>query len=146
MVHRLLGLGAWRTLQNARGERPVDVAVRTGHLALVPVLEPDLHRTVPHGILLRIQALFHDVILGRAAEYVDEHALRLPELEPLLEMDQPSVWFPVPGMYGGFSYSLAEAGVGAKLVVESWCRVVDGSGQRHEISSAGARLVAEGFV
>ena len=34
----------------------------------------------------------------------------------------------------------------AKLVAESWCRVVGGSGQRHEITPAGSRLVEEGFV
>lgn len=28
VVHRLIEMGAWRTLQNARGERPVDVAER----------------------------------------------------------------------------------------------------------------------
>jgi hypothetical protein len=49
-------------------------------------------------------------------------------------------------MYGGFSYRLGAAGVEAKLVSESWCRVAEGSGQRHEITSAGSRLVAEGFV
>jgi len=56
------------------------------------------------------------------------------------------MWFPVPGMYGGFSYRLVSIGVDAKLVSESWCRVVDGSGQRHEITSEGGRLVEEGFV
>jgi hypothetical protein len=49
-------------------------------------------------------------------------------------------------MYGGFSYRLESVGVEAKLVSESWCRVVGGSGQRHEITSAGSQLVEEGFV
>src|SRR5687767_13762213 len=31
VIRKLLELGAWRTLQNARGERPVDVAERMGH-------------------------------------------------------------------------------------------------------------------
>jgi hypothetical protein len=56
------------------------------------------------------------------------------------------MWFPVPGMYGGFSYHLETTGVDAKLVVESWSRVVCGSGQRHEITSEGSRLVEEKFV
>jgi len=72
--------------------------------------------------------------------------LRLPELEVLLELDRPQMWFPVPGMYGGFSYWLESTGADAKLVSESWSRVVGGSGQRHEITSAGSRLVEEGFV
>ena len=56
------------------------------------------------------------------------------------------MWFAVPGMYGGFSYGFESFGVDAKLIAESWCRVVGGSGQRHEITSEGSRLLDEGFV
>mgnify|MGYP000856158364 CR=1 FL=1 len=146
VVHRLIDLGAWRTLQNARGERPVDVAERRGHNHLREVLEPVLKHRIPHGVLLRIQFHFHEVIRGRINRELPDHGLRLPELEPLLELDRPQMWFPVPGMYGGFSYRLESAGVEAKLLSESWCRVVDGSGQRHEITSEDSRLVEEGFV
>lgn len=146
VVRQLLELGAWRTLQNARGERPVDVAERSGHHNLRHTLEPVFKHRVPLGVLLKIQSHFHDVIRGRASDFVKEHALRLPELEPLLELETPKVWFAVPGMYGGFSYSLESFGVEAKLVAESWCRIAGGSGQRHEITSEGSRLVEEGFV
>jgi len=146
VVQRLIGMLAWRTLQNARGERPVDVAEREGHGHLLGVLAPAHKHHVPLGVLLKLQAHFHAVIRSRAEELVNEHRLRLPELEPLLELEQPQMWFPVPGMYGGFSYRLEVVGVEAKLVSESWCRVVDGSGQRHEITSTGSRRVAEGFV
>lgn len=146
VVNRLIEMGAWRTLQNARGERPVDVAERKGHQHLREVLEPVLKHRVPLGVLLKIQSHFHEVIRGRIDEPLPDHGLRLPELEPLLELDCPKMWFPVPGMYGGFSYRLASIGVDAKLVAESWCRVVGGSGQRHEITSECGRLVEEGFV
>jgi hypothetical protein len=146
VAQRLIGMLAWRTLQNARGERPVDVAERHGHRHLLGVLAPDLKRFVPAGVLLKIQSHFHAVIRERIDGQLPGHGLRLPELEPLLELDRPHMWFPVPGMYGGFSYRLESSGVEAKLVSESWCRVVDGSGQRHEITSAGSQLVEEGFV
>lgn len=150
VVQELVDLGAWRTLQNARGERPVDVAERRGHRRLRGILEPQFRRHVPNGVLLRIQAHFHEVILGRAADEVRRWGLRLPDLEPLLELERqdPSlpVWFAVPGMYGGFAYHLRSDGVEAVLVSESWCRVVEGSGQRHEITSSGSRLAEEGFV
>jgi len=45
-------------------------------------------------------------------------------------------------MYGGFSYHLRRE----ELIVESWMRIVGGSGQRHVITEHGARLVDEGFV
>ncbi len=146
VVQRLIELGAWRTLRNARGERPVDVAERTGHPHLREVLMPVLKHHVPLGVLLKMQSHFHGVIRGRIDRPLPDHGLRLPELEPLLELERPQMWFPVPGMCGGFSYSLQAVGVQAKLVSESWCRVADGSGQRHEVTSEGSRLVEEGFV
>lgn len=146
VAQRLIGMGAWRTLQNARGERPVDVAEWCGHRHLLGVLAPGHKHHVPIGVLLKIQANFHAVVRGRIDRPLSDHGLRLPELEPLLELERPQMWFPVPGMYGGFSYRLESAGVGAKLVSKSWCRVVSGSGQRHEITSAGSQLVEEGFV
>lgn len=146
VVGKLLELGAWRTLQNARGERPLDLARTRGHAHLDAALVPEVQHDVPGGVLLRIQAEFHAVIRGRLDGPLPGLVLRLPELEPLLELDHPRMWFPVPGMYGGFSYWLERTGVQAKLVCESWCRVEGGSGQRHEITSAGRELVAEGFV
>src|SRR6266699_2274427 len=103
-------------------------------------------RQIPEETLRAIERPFHEVIRERAAELVDRHGLPLPELAPLLESGQPKAWFPVPGMYGGFSYWLEGDCEQARLVTESWSRVVDGSGQRHEVTAAGFKLLAEGFV
>jgi hypothetical protein len=146
VVARLIRIGAWRTLQNARGERALDVAQRQGHSHLLHALSPEMKRRVPLGVLLKIQQHFHAVIRERADELKTEHGLRLPELEPLLEFDRIQIWFPIPGMYGGFAYKLETEGVEAKIVTKSWSRVIEGSGQRHEITSAGSRLVDEGLV
>jgi hypothetical protein len=146
VAERLIAMGAWRTLQNARGERPLDVAIRRGHQHLFEILTPIQKHYVPTGVLLKIQQYFHDEIRRRIDRMKLENNLRLPELEPLLELDDPHMWFPVPGMYGGFSYRINVAGVEAKLISESWCRVVGGSGQRHMVTSAGSELVEEGFV
>ena len=48
------------------------------------------------------------------------------------------MWFPVPGMYGGFSYWLEGKGTNVKLISDSWCRIVKGSEQRYEITSKGS--------
>jgi hypothetical protein len=146
VVERLLVLGAWKTLRNANGERPVDVARRKGHGHLLSILEPVFKRDVPRDVLRKLQENLHAVIRKRAAGLVREHALRLPELEPLLELDEPRMWFPVPEMFGGFDYRLERAGVEPLLVAKSFCRVVGGSGQLHEITASGSRLVEEGFV
>lgn len=148
VLEELVGLGAWRMLQNARGERPVDVAERCGHARAAEALRPVLHRRIPAGVLATMQAHFHAVICGRADDLVRRAGLRLPELGPLLELPVASdpTWFAVPGMAGGFAYDLRADGVEAVLVSKSWCRVVEGSGQHHEITSAGSRLIDEGFV
>jgi hypothetical protein len=111
--------------------------------------EPDrsrVMRQIPEETLRAIERHFHAVIRERAAELVDRHGVPLPELAPLLESGEPKAWFPVPGMYGGFSYWLEGDGEQAKLITESWCRVVGGSGQRHEVTAGGFTLVDEGFV
>ena len=146
IVERLVEIGAWRGLRNARGERPVDVATRMGHTHLTDPLTPVIRTVVQPEALAAIQFHLHTVIRQRAADLVDEHALRLPELEFLMELDDPAFWFPVPGMYGGFNCRLDHGASGVILVAESWCRVVGGSGQRHEITPSGAVLVDEGFV
>ena len=96
--------------------------------------------------LKAIERNFHDVIRSRAAALVQEHNLTLPDLTELVRAHEPKAWFPVPGMYGGFSYWFEGEGPEARLVVESWCRVFGGSGQRHVITAEGSKLVEEGFV
>ncbi len=144
VVKGLLERGAWRTLRTARGERAVDVAQRRGHRALLDVLAPVLRHAVPVEDLAAIQTHFHRVICGRAAEQVANEALRLPELEPLVELDTQA-WFAIPGMYGGFKYWLEARGDDWSLVTESWRRLVDGSEQRHRISTRGVVLERDGF-
>jgi hypothetical protein len=100
---------------------------------------------VDQDTLSAIQHNFHAVIRGRAADLIDEHCLKLPELTPLLTSAERKAWFQVPGMAGGFSYWLEGEGEQTKLITESWSRVVWGSEQRHEVTAQGSRLVDAGF-
>ncbi|MFD4468564.1 hypothetical protein ACFWPA_09775 [Rhodococcus sp. NPDC058505] len=143
VIRELVARGGWRTLENARGERPVDVAVGRGHSAATAELEPHLACVVPHGVLLKIQQHLHAVIRREVAELVDRHTLRLPELQPILEADRNTrFFFQVPGMYGGFFYSLGEEGVAAKLAAIASSR--QGGSRYYEITSAGSEVVGEG--
>jgi hypothetical protein len=101
---------------------------------------------IPESTLLAIQERFHALIRHRNVHTKGISTLKLPELKSLLTADERKAWFPVPGMYGGFSYWLEGDDAEAKLVSESWCRVVGGSGQRHEITSDETKLLDEGFV
>lgn len=145
VVEELVQLGAWRTLRTAARERPVDIAARLRHDHLIEALTPVIRRNVPLDALAAVQTHFQEVINGRVTHLPSPHGLRLPELEPLLEMKESRMWFPVPQMYGGFSYWLARVGSDPLLVSESWCRVVGGSGQRHEVTARGSSLVARGI-
>ena len=123
VVHRLIGMGAWRTLRTRRGEQPVDIARRRGHGRLIPVLAPVYRRhDIPLDALNRLHGRFHALI----REYPEgrQRCLRLPELEPLLEMGRESVYFEVPGMFGGFVYWLKEDETVPRLVVERFSRVL----------------------
>ena len=142
VVRKLLTYRPWLTLRNARGDRPVDIALRGGHTHLTGLLLPVITTPLPTDTLMALQRHLHELIRERAAHLVDEQALRLPELDVLTELAVPDVWFDVPGMYGGFHFVLK----GDELDVSSWCRVVGGSGQRHRITREGCFLVEEGFV
>ncbi len=141
IVLRLVELGAWRTLRTAEGERALDIADRLGHRHLAGALRPVARRPVPDETLTALERHLHALIRERAGALVEAHKLRLPELEPLTEVTDPTFWFPVPGMYGGFSYTLSHD----ELIVESWCRVVGGSGQTHRVTVNGVELVRDGW-
>lgn len=101
----------------------------------------------PAATIRAIQAHFQAVIRGRAAVLVDKHKLKLPTLViPVARSADDRSWFPIPGMCGGFSYWFEGDGEPITLLTESWCRVARGSGERHEITAAGSRLVDEGFA
>ena len=79
VARELVDRGAWRGLRTASGERPLDIALRSGHESLREVLTPTRVLDVPDEELRAIQDHFHDLIRGRVAELVEEHQLRLPE-------------------------------------------------------------------
>jgi hypothetical protein len=69
--------------------------------------------------------LFHGLIRSRAREGGIPIPRDLPDLDDLVLDDPEPKWFPVPGMYGGFSYQLQAGGNELQLVAESWTPVVD---------------------
>ena len=105
-------------------------------------------QTLSSDDLQSIENHFHDVIHGRVGhlQSVANHEINLPVLAELINSPQRTrAWFRVPGMYGGFRYWFEWQGDHAKLVSISSSRVAGRSGQRHEITVEGCKLVAEGF-
>ena len=150
VVESLLAKGALRTVRAHDGRTPYDVAASRGHQHLLSALTPPPSPLTPERIAALDTGLA-SVIDGRlmlpggiAESYGRplRQCLRYPHVEALHEPEGERVWFPVPEMYGGFSVRLMRG----YLYVESWIRVVGGSGQAHVITHEGVVLVEEGFV
>jgi hypothetical protein len=101
---------------------------------------------IPEATLTAIERQFHALIRERAGDLITEHSIDLPSLAGPRPSRKKPTWFPIPGMYGGFNYWWEGRGSHAMLIAESWCRIVSGSGQRHQITADGTRLLEEGFV
>jgi len=92
------------------------------------------------GDLERLRAQLHRLVEHRC----NEAGLPVPEVPPLtvpLPTAENQGWLPVAGMYGGFAYW--DVGDGCSLMVESWSRVIQGSGQRHLVKVIGCELLAD---
>ncbi|WP_205879368.1 ankyrin repeat domain-containing protein [Leucobacter triazinivorans] len=141
VVDELIRRGAWRSLRNAEGDRPIVIALKRNHQHLADALTV---RDLSDNQLRKFAAWDKHL-----SELIQE---RTESLEPVKIRPIPSeiialetldnLYFGYPGMYGGFSMSIFKG----RLLVESWSRVVDGSGQAHVITESGCVLVEEGFV
>lgn len=96
--------------------------------------------------LARVQAHLHDLIRSRAGAAVSEGGLSLPVLQTDVGTQDDPLWFAIEGMHGGFKYWWDSSAKRLRLMTESWSRVVAGSGQLHEVTATGARLLGQGFV
>lgn len=144
VVKRLLAFGAWRTLRTADGETAADIAAARGNDHLSALLVPELLRETSEATIAQLECQLQAVIYGRVFDLCREHRIRTPQVGPLLEYPAAVMWCPIPGMYGGFSITFAPDA--DELIVESWCRVVGGSGERHRVRPDGFELVEKGFV
>lgn len=89
---------------------------------------------------------FHALIRSRLEELGLPLPKELPHIEGLRATKKNPAWLDVDGMYGGFSYFFLSRKAPAKLIVESWSRIIGGSGQRHLVTSSATDLVEAGFV
>ena len=141
VAERLLRAGAWRSLRTADGDRPIDIARKRGHhhlletLAVRDVSASDQRRFVAWDSYLA------DLIAERT-RHVEPVRFRPVPTELLVMEQMDTLWVSYPGMYGGFNLSVHRD----RLFVESWSRVVGGSGQAHIITENGCVLVEEGFA
>lgn len=139
VINQLLRMGAWRTLRNFAGDRPVDIAAERSHPTwLLQLLKPEVRVPIEPSALAALERHFHAAIRARAGSHVREFQLRLPQLQPLTEFPLgQSVTFVVPGMFGAFSYSLERGGDEPILNARNWSRMDGGPDQRQVVTRSG---------
>jgi hypothetical protein len=138
VVRRLLTYGAWLTMRSARGDRPLDIALRGGHTHLTGSLLPVVHHPLPTDLHTVLQRRLHEVIRMVAGNYADD--MRLPELDVLTELARPRVNLGVPGLGASVEVELK----GDELEVLTWSRFVEGSEETRRISAKGTELISSG--
>lgn len=100
-----------------------DIALRKGYDDLIPILKPKPHHIIPSNSLEKLEKNVHNLMQGLARDKVSnptifhpitqettthattqilKHAIRLPQLSVMTEMNTstPSLWIPIPTMYG----------------------------------------------
>jgi hypothetical protein len=107
---------------------------------------PQVAEPTAAGDMGRIERHFHELIRSRAGDRLGPLGSSLPRLTPTSGTEDEPAWFPVEGIDGGFKYWWDPSAPGLRLMSESWSRQAAGSGQLHEVTPAGARLLAEGFI
>ncbi len=158
----LIRRGALKSLTDARGRtaydircerdlkanHPKDIAAqqRKSLVLRTRYLKPPPSPLVPYAIRAldwHLAEVIDSRICGVLYDGRDpQRVLRYPPVGILHEVPGQRIWFPVPGMYGGFDITLVQD----YLDVKSWSRVVGGSGQAHVVTKEGAILTDEGFV
>lgn len=141
VVEQLTQRGAWRSLRNADGDLPVDIAEKRGHHHL---LDPLGVRATGDYEQRKYAAWDRHLaeLIAERTQMLDPVMFRQVPTEVIALEQLESLWFGYPGMYGGFGMSIHRD----RLFVESWSRVVGGSGQAHVITEGGCVLVEEGFI
>jgi hypothetical protein len=155
----LIRLGALRTLTDSHGRTPYKVRLdrdrdasttkaallQNKTLALRSLLRPTPSLLTPE----RTRALskhLGECIDGRVRGLYPGRnprtVLRYPPVEILEELAGHRVFFPVPGMFGGFEIVLRHG----YLEVKSWNSTVAGSGQTHLITHEGVIRVDDGYL
>ncbi|MDZ4269342.1 MAG: ankyrin repeat domain-containing protein [Mycobacterium sp.] len=144
VAEELVRRGALRSLTDAKGRTPHDVLVQRhgwradGERQIKPPPSP-----WPRSVVRATDTHLGEVIDSRLRALLDDPraVLRYPSVEVLHELPGHNLWFPVPGMRGGFRITLQGNGV----AVRSSSEVSGRSGQTHKITAAGAVLLDKGL-
>lgn len=142
VVRGLVDRGGWCTLRDSMGRRPLDIARDRGNDKLLDALAPVVTHPLASEEVAAMNRRLAELIEEATREVVNPSvAIRHLDIAGLAE-NGASVWFPIPGMAGGFSIELFRG----RLHVDSWSRMVGGSGRAYVVTATRTTLVDKGFV
>ncbi|HSK57829.1 MAG TPA: hypothetical protein VK935_02130 [Actinomycetospora sp.] len=144
VVDDLVARGAWRALRTADGDTAEMIARRLGHVGLADQLRPQPAVEIDEEIVSDLEVFLRALVEVRTRRL--GRRLRPPQLGPLTEHPEATMWVGVPGMYGGFACRWAEGASEPTVEVRSWSRVTGGSGRAHHITVEGVELVTRGLL
>ena len=132
IFEQLIKFGAYKCMKTAAGETAYDIAKTKG-------LNPDILELleIPEKVkqnsieIEKMEKGLHKVIIERVEELIEDNGQSLPQLALLYE--KGSFYYPVPGMFGGFSITEHEKGIRS----DSLIRICEGSEQTHVIDRKG---------
>lgn len=144
VVDDLVGRGAWRTVRSGDGETAEMLARRLGRTELAERLRPEPAVAVDDETRTDLEIFLWALVDVRTRRL--GRRLRPPQLGPLLEHPEATMWVAVPGMYGGFACRWAEDTAEPTVEVRSGSRVAGGSGRTHHVTAEGVELVTRGLL
>ncbi|KAK6354847.1 hypothetical protein TWF696_003979 [Orbilia brochopaga] len=135
-IERLITLGAYRNLRTLdTNETAYDLAKRHNRPRdILAALKPVNRRGLSDETIANLQRGQDEVIMSRVEKLVKEHKFRMPPVEVLIELQEMHFWCPIPGFYGGFHIQMLDDNC---IEMESFCRVVGGSGEKHIVNPDG---------
>lgn len=146
IVSQLVDMRASRHLRNAKGQKPIDIAKEYSQPHLFSILEPVNKHEVSEEDILQIETNFHKAIMtsdkGLIAELITEQSIRLPQLQPMLELEKLYSWFQIPGYMGGFHYWLRTEDTPLRILSRCQSRMNDPDDyELWEATTTGFRLL-----
>jgi Ankyrin repeats (many copies) len=156
IVDKLIKRGALRSLRDAKGRLPIDVACQQDHPQLIPKLKPPKPAVHPE-LLSQMNAPLNELIYGFGPDLVGESnplgakkpgdvlrkILRCPPVEILPELPRQRLWFPIPGTEAGFRVTLLQG----FLEVVSWSAELKGfTLPTHVVTPTQILPVDSGFI
>mmetsp|Transcript_414 Transcript_414/g.484 ORF Transcript_414/g.484 Transcript_414/m.484 type:complete len:217 (-) Transcript_414:469-1119(-) len=143
VAESLIEKGAWRSLRDLEGDRPVDIARRNKRDAnLVALLEPVNHHNIPQEVVVKLEEYLHQAMHNWPI--MEKANFRLPQVSVLMELSSGTLSVPTPGLFGGWQVSILCDGEDAKLKATMSSRMAGSA--TYEISKTGINEIGREYM